>query len=433
MAHCQSWIADCLLVGRHDDHEVSCQAAIWANNHDTAIRRLAEHLEKQGYRILWVDECQPAEHYSSEHACPLLSVSAATPIVLSLELEEVNSSRAAEFLTIRTTSATLPLDAQLGKWPRKSVPDALTEDLFGQPAPSQLEHTHYGQAGDVAALKTYAILDAAKASGLADLIETSQLPNRSLFKGEAAKEYRDAAPYLVELDITKDFTRLLFTHLPDQPDDLSSLHLWHRKVGLFVRSRASFDTVWSHCRKFTKLQNTSGKWYYFRFWEPGNATILEHHKTDSASPFVAVWHDPIVHSVIILREDENVFIRPVLDRHRKKGPVRLRSVDLEAAGDMRRAGFIKKVTRALKKDHPSLLRFADKTRIADLYQQGRSQNYSVELASYNFIRANLLAKSKGVSFSDLERQVDPYLELSPLVRSKQIWNHLKDNLRSQTT
>ncbi|WP_162265835.1 DUF4123 domain-containing protein [Celeribacter ethanolicus] len=161
-----------------------------------------------------------------------------------------------------------PLDRQRGVWPMKTVPDALYDPLFGQPTPTEAEITQYGGIENVPAMKTYAVLDANKfQSGLSE-IEDCEVPFRCLFKGPAAVEQKDVAPYLFELTEDAPFTRRLLTHLPDMPETMTTAHMWHREPGVFIRSRTEFDDIWKHFRKFTKVQDENGKWYYFRFWEP---------------------------------------------------------------------------------------------------------------------------------------------------------------------
>lgn len=37
----------------------------------------------------------------------------------------------------------------------------------------------------------------------------------------------------------------------------------------------SLDDMWRHFRKFTRIQDEDGKWFYFRFWEnPVNTTLI---------------------------------------------------------------------------------------------------------------------------------------------------------------
>jgi hypothetical protein len=151
-----------------------------------------------------------------------------------------------------------PLDAQFGVHPKKTVPAALQDALFGQPAPSAAERAAFGEAP----LATYAVLDAAKLPYmLTGLLDTSGLRYQSLFQGAAQEELAEHAPYLVELKEDHDFTRRLFIG-PDCPGGL-----WDRDLGIFLRTRAGFDALRGHLRKFTRLQDETGKWFYFRFWE----------------------------------------------------------------------------------------------------------------------------------------------------------------------
>ncbi|MEP3892387.1 MAG: DUF4123 domain-containing protein [Litorimonas sp.] len=140
-----------------------------------------------------------------------------------------------------------PLDEQFGVAVLKTVPDALYEPLFGQP--------------DDTPLHTYAILDAAKFPNLPELLEVSGLVHRCLFKGDAFDELKDVAPWIVQLEDGNAFTRNLFTQT-DAP-----WHLWDAEAGIYVRSGGTLDDMWKHFRKFTRVQDEQGKWFYFRFWE----------------------------------------------------------------------------------------------------------------------------------------------------------------------
>lgn len=105
-----------------------------------------------------------------------------------------------------------PLDAQLGVYPKKSVPDALHVAFFGQPVPSDAELD--AARGDPAALppmQTYTILDAATVANLPEMLESSGLEHRCLFKGPALEELKNVAPWLVRLEEGNAFTRSLFT------------------------------------------------------------------------------------------------------------------------------------------------------------------------------------------------------------------------------
>lgn len=157
-------------------------------------------------------------------------------------------------LTVRTIKGVIPLDSQFGIAKPLTVPVALREVLFGQ-----LEEIR-DSAG--LPLHTYAILDASKVMGLVEKLEASGLDHVCLFKGVAAEELRDVAPYLVRLCEASPFTRNLFTR-SNEPR-----HLWDREPGVYLRSRGSLDALWAHFRKFVRIKSESGAWMFQRFWEP---------------------------------------------------------------------------------------------------------------------------------------------------------------------
>lgn len=166
-------------------------------------------------------------------------------------------------LQIATIEHVVPLDTQLGAAVKKTVPDALQDVLFGQPALTAAEiDAAGGNASKVPPMRTYAILDAAKITNLTELLEDSLLEHRCLFKGKAYDDLKNVAPWIMRLEDGNTFTRNLFTRSD------AYWHLWDNQPGIYIRSRASLDDMWRHFRKFTKLQDEAGKWLYFRFWDP---------------------------------------------------------------------------------------------------------------------------------------------------------------------
>ena len=192
-------------------------------------------------------------------------VSSKGALTAAVDLEE----QAAKFEIIE---GIVPFDAQLGEFPKKCVPDLLHDALFGQ-AISRSSHREAADVGSspTEGLFTYAILDAAKVVNLPELLEKSGLPHRCLFKGEAYDALKGSAPWIVRLDEAGAFIRNLFTR-SDAP-----WHLWEDEPGIYLRSCGSIDDMWRHCRKFIRVQDEAGKWYYFRFWEPRWARIMLRH------------------------------------------------------------------------------------------------------------------------------------------------------------
>lgn len=174
-----------------------------------------------------------------------------------------------------------PLDAQIGVFPKKTVPDKLRDTLFGQPEPTTSEiEAAGGDASSFLPVHTYAILDAAKVLNLAELLERSGLEHRCLFKGDAFDELKDVAPWVVRLEEDNAFTRHLFTCSE------ATWHLWEKEAGVYIRSGATLDEIWRHLRKFTRLQDEDGTWFHFRFWEAGTVrSFLERADWSKQKPF----------------------------------------------------------------------------------------------------------------------------------------------------
>ena len=158
-----------------------------------------------------------------------------------------------------------PLDSQFGVYPRKTVPDALRESLFGQPELTEAEIAAYGGVEAVPPMRSYAVLDAAKDPyALAGLLSSSRLTHRSLLQEENQEgpdENRAHAPYLVELAEDQPFTGRLFT------GSKGINGLWEKRLGIYIRSRAAFDELYAHVRAFVHIRDEHGARYFMRFWE----------------------------------------------------------------------------------------------------------------------------------------------------------------------
>nr|WP_281356659.1 DUF4123 domain-containing protein [Sulfitobacter algicola] len=167
-------------------------------------------------------------------------------------------------------------------------------------------------------------MDASKMMGMAEVLGNSGLQHKCLFKGQAYDDLRDVAPWIVRLAEDNSFTRHLFTH---DPDDDVPWYLWAKRPGLYIRSTASLDQLWQHFRKFTRLQNEAGKWFYFRFWEPGP---MVDYFTDMAADKgrVARWFNAYGHPVEVITPSTH--IRPVPELTPNSTPLRLGTIEQRA-------------------------------------------------------------------------------------------------------
>lgn len=185
------------------------------------------------------------------------------------------------YLTVKSINDISVLDAQMEVWPLKYVPDALIGPLFSDLPMTPLEGKVF-DALDPPPLRTFALLNAARVPGAHQLLETSGLPVRSLFKGDAKEKLQDVAPYLIQISARSEFTRRLFTSIKDVSPDLTSLHLWPREAVIYFRARTDIDSLQRHLRRFSRLKDAQGKWYYFNFSAPEYAPAYFASLTENA-------------------------------------------------------------------------------------------------------------------------------------------------------
>lgn len=423
MAHFEAWGADCQLGHVERGGKYQCKAAIWADGYDTAIHLLAEYLDRQGYRILWVDECQPTRIYALNSLEIVTGADEGQPVVLGPIMSTDRTVQRESYLTIEEIKDVEPLDEQFGVWPMKTVPDALREPLFGQPEPTEAEITYYNSAGAVPPMNTYAILDAAKVFGLVEILERSGLQYQCLFNGNAAEEYRNVAPYLVELKEDNGLTAILFTHMADQPEEMTTVHLWHKEPGIYVRARATFDDIRSHFRKFTRVQDENGKWFYFRFWE--SEVLLTYLRVNVSNigtlgrfAGIAAW------SLSFLVTQKSGVRRAIIQRASLGTtgvqPIRFAESDQNAMAVVRWRRFQENLMLHLEHDYPSQYKDLGKGTLVNWSDEGKAKGFRIEMANYNFVAAKILCYGKTQTVDDLIRKILDREKLSELDRSSEL-------------
>ena len=133
------------------------------------------------------------------------------------------------------------------------VPPALADLLFGQK----------DAAG--APLNVYAVLDAAKVAFLSDRLTQEGLQHKCLFTGSAAKQFGDAAPWLIQLEPEAKLTRHFFAH--DPAEDVP-FYLLAKAPGILLRSTLSLDEVFARLRRISQPPDEVGVRFFFRYCEP---------------------------------------------------------------------------------------------------------------------------------------------------------------------
>ena len=263
------WICDCHLRARSDGAQYRCQAAVWADGKDRFLATIEAHFEELGYSIDWLEEALPISQYLAspdlQHR-PDPALAEKVDEGHCVEIGPISDSSTGRTIQVRDAISidviekVTPLDSQLGADPKKTVPNTLYKPLFEQTEPTQTETDQYGSTEHIPPLRTYAILDGAKMPYLlTSLLEESKLRYQSLFQGKALDDLIEQAPYLVELEEGNNFTRKLFTAEEAQG-------LWDRELGVYIRTRATFEDARRHFRRFTRIKDEHGKWHFFAFW-----------------------------------------------------------------------------------------------------------------------------------------------------------------------
>lgn len=103
----------------------------------------------------------------------------------------------------------------------------------------------------------YAVIDAARSARALELVEESVDTYASLYDGERGRAFDDVAPYLVQLDRDSGLLERLVHEG------------WGEAWGIYLTSRASFETVRRHLRQFLMVE-AEGEPHrlFFRFYDP---------------------------------------------------------------------------------------------------------------------------------------------------------------------
>ena len=164
-----------------------------------------------------------------------------------------------------TIHGVMPLGAQMGIWPKRSLPEPLEGPIFGPPGG--------------APANSYGVLDAAAMPGLTARLDRDATTARCLMGDDAAQA--EAAPWLVAITPGDDLMRKLFT-APDHGG------WWDRLTGIFLRSTASLDALQAHLHPFLRQRGPSDRWHFLRFWD-GAALVPYLHALGRRPARLARW------------------------------------------------------------------------------------------------------------------------------------------------
>ncbi|NSX57016.1 DUF4123 domain-containing protein [Parasulfitobacter algicola] len=274
----------------HASSEFSCDIAIISKDEDDiastvlSIEALPDNL-KWSEGPLRIDEWSKVNGTDHELFELGFFLDSKTPYALIIRGKSQDVPSADNRLDLNTLGRVEPLDDQFGIFPEKTIPDDLQDTFFAENMGS-----------------LYAVVDTALIPDLATRLPNEDVEYRCLFKGKAADDFKDVAPYLIRFG---DHDRLLRDFLTLTKQNYH-WHYYQKDACLFLRSDANFDTLWAHLRKFTKIRDHNDKWFYLRFWDPMFRTYLIDYPQ---GPFPRDFFNPIQSVICRLDGDQWVAVR----------------------------------------------------------------------------------------------------------------------------
>ncbi len=389
MNHYDAWIGTCHIEETNDvGISYTCFAAVYATYQDDVESSLQQHFKSQHQHLLKVENVFPIMTWLNKHGhnntvmnlANLVNTDHIVELSTFVKVDEITKPFA--FLT--TNESGIPLLPDQSQTPlqyQKWIAPELHETLFGQP-------------NDGLKLRTYFIVDPTlrkKVVGKFDLDDSAvDIPKRCLFKGKAAEELKEAAPYLLDMTLLKD-TSSNHDTLPSFHKDFFENH-WGQNTGIFIRSTAGFEEVWHHFRKFTKLQmEEDNRWIFFRFWDPRTLpTFLDALEENDAHKFLAS------HQIVNLANDRLKTYQMTFplnnEQSRTLPSLIMKNIYVTAFSQDRKKTFIDKLHHFIseKSDNFASLNEDKKIPLLDkLIKESSNFNIGAEEAVANFVLASV--------------------------------------------
>lgn len=270
MVEFASWVGKCQFQAVSSDdteiHDFEAYVAVWTDSREAFEATINTHFQDNTHRLFWAEDVHPALSWLKKHGHnnTIIGLSKSVSeqnLVEMSKLSDIDENgqylKDEGYLTIiEHDIPKLPEQEGVPFWEREWIVPELKEILFGQPESSE-------------EIRTYFIVDATLRKNITGYFDLDSLdvPIQCLFKGDAAEEMKEVAPYLIDMTLpegawdNKD-------KVPDFHKNFFAKH-WGENTGVFIRTTAPMNEVWRHFRKFTKVQVEEDKrWVFFRFWDP---------------------------------------------------------------------------------------------------------------------------------------------------------------------
>ena len=287
MSGLEAWLGVCHLVSGGDTPEsFEVRAAVFCASREAFEAAVRDALEPRDFQLLWAEEVLPATNWMSRHPSERAAIAMAPKVHAGHVVEfgpmkgvgaDGEPEAAPEYLTITQHEIpSLPAQDGVPFWDKSWIASELKELLFGQPESGQQ-------------VRTYFIVDATLRKNIMGVFDLDALdvPIKCLFKGDAAEDLKEAAPYLIDMTLP-DGAWDNRDAVPAFHKDFFAKH-WGQNTGIFIRSTALMSEVWGHFRKFTLVPREGQKSRVFvRFWDEQYARLYFPHIAGNRER-VAMW------------------------------------------------------------------------------------------------------------------------------------------------
>jgi hypothetical protein len=259
---------EAMKLGVKQNQRYELKVALLMQSKDSIDEILNTELKPLGYLFMYSGEAKTLQNHLAgettldQEAIELCGLLSTGKKLACKEVRLINKDQKAldakDVLNVHTVYVPKLADqSNVGFWERAWIVPELETLLFN----SEYHTTSKEQ------LRTYLVLDAGQytaINGAFDLDLISDIPIQCLFKGQTSIELKSSAPYLIDI-----------TLLIQNDNEFKNVSRFHKKYftehlssgnGIFIQTSADFETVYEKLRKFNRIQNEAGKWFYLSYF-----------------------------------------------------------------------------------------------------------------------------------------------------------------------
>ncbi|OOF59565.1 hypothetical protein BKL49_03480 [Rodentibacter myodis] len=272
--------------------------------------------------------------------------------------------------------------------------------------------------------KCYAVINAATARFFPDLFRNESVSYACLFQGEKAKTYANNAPYLVELPKGHDILPRLFCR--NGENYVEGINYGERNIGIFFHSKATFDELLNHFRKWLILPDYTEHFYYFRFFDP---IVLEEYLDrlqTYPTKLAAFFNGNMIEKIFcIKRGDELIEYEPSVDLSTfKKAKKQFDKFEIEAFTELHNHSLCQKIIEELMLHHPEFANaygkdIVEKT-VNHAYRLAKFGNMKGTISILQLALANLIY-GDSINYLDPENKLNEILAADFTEQEKQFY------------